>query len=262
MAEDCTEQGQGQLAPGPAALARSPALRLTGSPVHSSTYWSEGPEGKLVMNNRRFFQEEQHFWKPRELSLGLSTSAEAPFPRDHPAPHWPGGHTLASHHSLSPRLGDSSGPRRAGQGALGTGSVFRPGRKGHAEAGSHEEAEAKGQAPVEKPKSLCGQHSLCSGDKRRQSQPAPGTRTAPNGLAQFRKDRRPGRTAWSDQKATALPASASWSIRGVSPDDALSALEPPSCCEDEATAGGRGREARPPGAAPSGRACGLSPKPQ
>lgn len=89
----------------------------------------------------------------------------------------PGGHTLASHRSLSTRLGDSSPPPlRPPRPLVGLGKApwVQGASSGQEErpccGKSHEEAEATGQAPVESPKASAA--SVASAPRTEEAKPA------------------------------------------------------------------------------------------
>lgn len=132
-----------------------------------------------MTHNRCFFQQEQHFWRPRELSLGPSTFAKDPFPGVHAAPHW-----LAArrpHPGFAPQPqhqagGQLSPPHRPPRPLvrLGKAPWVQGASSGQEErpccGKSHEEAEATGQAPAESPKASAA--SVASAPRTEEAKPA------------------------------------------------------------------------------------------
>lgn len=204
----------------PAGTRPAPRARwLSRLLVYSLVRGDQKGNWSRMTHNRCFFQQEQHFWRPRELSLGPSTFAKDPFPGVHAAPHWLAarrphpGFAPQPQHQAGGQLSPPTGPP-----APSSGWARRPGcreplparRKGHAAASHTRRLRPRARRLRKAPKPLRPALPLLRG-QRKPSQPSPGTWTAPSRQAPSRKNRRPRRTAWSDQKAAALVASASWS---------------------------------------------------
>lgn len=180
----------------PVGTRPAPWARWLSCPlVHSLVSGDQKRNWPRMTHNTGSFQQEQHFWRPRELSLGLSTSAQVPFPGDPPAPHWlaawrphPGFAQQPQH-----QAGGQLPPPPAPSVGLGKAPRVQGASSGQAGKDRLRQVTRGGCGHGPRPRSLCGQHFLCSEDREsRAGRPLalrwlPTDRQAPS-----RKDRRRG----------------------------------------------------------------------